>query len=339
MQAGIFSGEPQLVTLIAAVRCHDGIAIAADSQETAGAHRCAVQKIAPRNNGNLHTLIVGSGTAELIDAFIELFYRCLPTEPIHHLDEFVSFTERTLREFHNTDVRLSKHRDKRFTLLVGACIASTAEFNVWVSKGIRLKPIGLYELIGCDYLLYQTTIQRMICEAMTIQQGILVGVHTIVVAKQSSSYVGGPISLALVLPNDIWREQPDSVYQIEERLATYERQVNRIFLACADTSISPLGLQKTINSFAEEVQALHKAHLDRAALNLNNTLNTPFQKLPVGTSIVFTSKHEAIPQYDSDTGTLDEMRRHVAERKSLWETVNKESGVEDEDSAPQEPKS
>jgi ATP-dependent protease HslVU (ClpYQ) peptidase subunit len=50
----------RLVTLIAAVRSNEGIAVAADAQETVGDHRRAVQKIQAQTLGGVQFLIAGS---------------------------------------------------------------------------------------------------------------------------------------------------------------------------------------------------------------------------------------------------------------------------------------
>jgi hypothetical protein len=67
------------MTLIAAYRTPEGVAICADSQETGfypdgegGLHelRKALQKIAPITTGDYQLIIAGSGNAALIEVFI-----------------------------------------------------------------------------------------------------------------------------------------------------------------------------------------------------------------------------------------------------------------------------
>jgi hypothetical protein len=66
------------MTLIAAFRTPEGVAICADRQETVylpdengivQEYRKTVQKIAPLAFGDLRLIIAGSGNADLIDAF------------------------------------------------------------------------------------------------------------------------------------------------------------------------------------------------------------------------------------------------------------------------------
>jgi hypothetical protein len=294
----LVASEKNLMTLIAAVRGSNGIAIAADSQETCGPHRCAVQKIEPHNDGNLHTLIAGSGNAELIDGFIEVFYRALPQASITALDHFKHFTERLLRDFYRNDVRLCHRRDKHFTLLICASLANTREYDCWVTKSFRLRPIGLYELIGIEETLYRNSLHRLMSSSMTIQQAVLASVYTVVIAKESSHYVSGPVSLALVFPRDIWRERPEFVSEIEDRLATYERHLGGLFLACADTTVSPNDLQSYIDGFAALAKALHRTQLDTVAMDLDNILNSPIPKVPAGTRIKLSGSGPAAVYYD-----------------------------------------
>jgi hypothetical protein len=68
------------MTLIAAFRTKEGVAICADSQETTTNeqghdYRRTVQKIAPITAGNYQIAIAGSGDAEVIESFIILAER------------------------------------------------------------------------------------------------------------------------------------------------------------------------------------------------------------------------------------------------------------------------
>jgi hypothetical protein len=58
------------VTLISAWRCHEGIVLHADSQETNGSHRVTVQKLNPEPMGALMVVVTGSGDGNLIQSFI-----------------------------------------------------------------------------------------------------------------------------------------------------------------------------------------------------------------------------------------------------------------------------
>ncbi|MGA2737220.1 MAG: hypothetical protein ABSG65_07175 [Bryobacteraceae bacterium] len=285
------------MTLIAAVRGSNGIAIAADSQETCGPHRCAVQKIEPRNDGNLHTLIVGSGNADLVDGFIEAFYSALPRAKIRSLHDCKGFVERTLRGYYRNDVRLSHFKDKEFRLIVSAALETTGEYDVWATKAMRLSSIGLYELLGIEEALYNVTVQRMLSPAITIQQAVLAAVYAVTVGKATSHFIDGPISLALVVPRDILRERPEFVSEIEDRLGAYERHLGGLLLACADTTVSPNDLQAHIDGFGSLAKALHRAQLDTVATDLDNTLNSPIPKVPAGTRIELSASGPTV-HYD-----------------------------------------
>lgn len=321
------------MTLIAAVRAGDGIAMAADSQETIGDYRRAVQKLVPRNDGNLHTVIGGSGDADLVEAFVARFYDGLSKVNISSLTEFVAFTERELADFYQVDVALSQAEDKEIRLLIGASLESTGEYDVWRCRNIRLQRIGAYELIGWDDAVYHGVILRLVSPAMSLQQSILVAAYTLVIAEQTSNYVKGPMSVVVVMPKDIWRERQQYVKETTERLIAYERDIHELFLACADTRVSPKGLQSKIDEFTEKVQALHKGHLDAVARDPNNTIfNTPFPKLPPNTKVAFSFEHGLTPEYDADMSELEWLRQQLAEERN---TLSPKENAQDTPSKPE----
>ena len=66
------------MTLIAAIRCADGVVLCADSQETVdiperGQYRVQVNKIQPQDAGNYQVVIGGSGDGPLVDGFTDGF--------------------------------------------------------------------------------------------------------------------------------------------------------------------------------------------------------------------------------------------------------------------------
>ena len=62
------------MTLIAAFRCHEGVVICADSQETIGDWRAPVKKIIHKDVGEYQVAVGGAGDdGALIDVFVQRF--------------------------------------------------------------------------------------------------------------------------------------------------------------------------------------------------------------------------------------------------------------------------
>jgi 20S proteasome alpha/beta subunit len=283
------------MTLIAAVRCVDGFVIAADAQETFGNYRRAVQKIAPLEFGDsLKVIVAGSGNAALIESFIVKIARRLSDSHISDISHFSKVFEDELVSFHGVDVRLCPDQDRSFQVIVAASLAQSGEFDVWVSENVRLRPISHYELIGWDASVYHNVIQRLCHREVTLHQGVLIAVYTLMIAKETCNWVGGATSVAVIRENGVSMERPEFVQAIESRLKAYESGLNNVFLACADTSVSPTRLQDELSKFSEKAMEVHQAQLTSAVAESfggPTALGDPYPKAPPGTVLRLQKGH------------------------------------------------
>jgi hypothetical protein len=223
-----------LVTLIAAVRCSDGIALAADSQETVEHYRRTVQKLSPLDLGGISTVLAGAGNADLIDSVIVKIKRRFASRQIRNLAEFAEEMEAELGDFYASDVALCPDRDKSLRLFVAASSPHTNEYAIWNSRNTTLVPIGLYDLAGWEEALYDVTLRRLCSTGMTLQQGVLAALYGIMIAEETSNYVRSPIQVATIKSSGVWIEDPKYVELMVQRLRDYEVGVSSVFLACAD---------------------------------------------------------------------------------------------------------
>jgi hypothetical protein len=273
------------MTLIAAIRTRNGIALAADAQETVGSHRRSVQKLTPLpiQSDNLKVIVAGSGNADLIDSFTATLSRSILSYPIDNLDDFVQAVESELKSFYKEDVRLcTGARD--FRLFIAASVLRSGEFDVWVTKNVRLVRMNPdYSLIGWDEPLYEVTLSRLCQKALTIQQAVLAATYAISIAEETCKEVKGPISVAVVTSAGIHMEGTAYVESISQRLRSYEREMNDILLSCSDTSISVSQLQLKLSRFANTACALHRSEIDEYVQNTPFELRTKgaYPKLPV----------------------------------------------------------
>ena len=141
------------MTLIAAFRCDTGVVICADTQETVGAYRAAVDKIGPTQSGNYDLVIGGAGQpGGLIDSFTEDFTRAVGGWPAH-LDEQAIRVKirRLLLDFYREEVSLdpSPPNEKRLEFII--CVKKQKLFQyLFVARrwyrskiGDRLRSDGL----------------------------------------------------------------------------------------------------------------------------------------------------------------------------------------------------
>ncbi|HUK31888.1 MAG TPA: hypothetical protein VLV89_12295 [Candidatus Acidoferrum sp.] len=290
------------MTLIATFRSPSAIALCADSQETVTEYddngqpydlRVTVQKISPIIIGKYQIAIAGAGNASLIEAFIERARRavkdqdaaiCTPEYPAS-VAALRNKLEEELRKFYSNDIALYPYSDKGIQLFIAGCCPIAQQYAMWASEGILLRDAQSPELIGWKHTLYIETAKRVSSDGMTIAQAALASIHTLTLAKQTSNYVRDPLSLAVINKDGIWTEPASYVRRMEERLHDYEIQLNRLFLACSDTTVSVPVLEDIISDFKNLAMSLHREHIDQQAerMNLGDMFsNDPLRKLPGG---------------------------------------------------------
>jgi hypothetical protein len=254
------------MTLIASIRCKEGIVLCADAQETVGSYRVAVQKIIPFSVAGCQLIIAGSGHADLIDSFVMAAHDAIAARGTAGCDikGLRSLLHDTLVDFYAKDVRLcpDPKRTKRMRLFIAAHIAHTKQYEVWLTKNTRLQPIGKHELIGWDEPLYKVSMKRFYHDNIPLTQAALAATYVLTIAKETSLYVGGELSLAIVKDSGIWMEEQQYIKTLEERLKTYENYTTQLLLGCADTSVYSTTLAAWMDQLGKLVRSLHEQQIN-----------------------------------------------------------------------------
>jgi hypothetical protein len=276
-----------LVTLISSRRTPKGIVLCADSQETCGHYRAPVEKIAPRNVGNFRMVVAGSGPGPLIESFIVKLERRLSLSSATTLPEFVIEVEQELQDFYDTDVRLypGAEDDKWIKMFVGALSTVTRDYDLWVQEGIRLRPSLNPELIGWDENLYKAVDKRFHSDSMSVPQAILACLYVLGVDEETSNYVKGPLSLLVIDPSGFYVAKDEYIADMATRLKLLERQTTKMFLDCADTTVSLPDLEDSIEAFKQASLEAHRKHIDEQAgkTSLEELIKDgPLRRIPAG---------------------------------------------------------
>ena len=302
------------MTLIAAFRTKDGIAICADSQETitnddGHEYRKTVPKITPINVSGYQLVIAGSSrNATLIEMFIIRAERRFANDiEGANINRALLLLEDELAKFYTNDVP----QGESIELFIAASCPATKEYKVWISYYHILKELVDVELVGWDEPLYRVTASRLYRKDMTLPQAILAAVYVLVVGEESSNYIKGPFSLAVVKENGIWIEDSSYIDDLKKRLKTLEEHTNTILLACADTSIYSPILQNTIAQFAATAKSLHEQYIEKAvaqSLIQGGGGNDAVSKVPPGIMVEILSSGKYIVHHDKD-GRVEMVKR------------------------------
>jgi hypothetical protein len=307
-------GRRKRMTLIAGIRCRDGIVLCADTQETEGDYRSPVQKIIPISIGGHQIIIAGSGHAGLIESFIVQVNGAIAKQ-CDGLDNvgLREVIESVLVEFYRNDVALCPDPpdEKYLKFFIAASSPKVRQFNAWISENVRLRPLDKHELIGWDAPIYKLALRRLYGEKMSLSQAVLAAIYVLTVAKETSNYVGGALSLAIIRENGIWMEDERYVQTLEDQLKIYESFTSSLLLACADTSIYSADLQTLIDAFSKVVRSLHEKQIN-AVLDgmLKNSLcvNDPFPRVPPGIMVEMRPEGRVVRH---DVNGVEEMIRMI----------------------------
>src|SRR5438874_7631882 len=253
------------MTLISAFRTGCSAVLHADSEENFGAFRRSVQKIVPKRMGNLDVIIAGSGIGHLIEGFTAKAKEHLDRIQASTIEDVKQVVEQRLPSFY---IQVAAHpapddiRQQEHKFIIAAYSKSDNNFEVWANRSTALIAVTSYELAGVEDVLYDHIAQRMFLPSMTFQQAVLAGLYLFTIAESTSTYIRGPIQVAAISENGISMEKPEYVQLMQNHLRAYERDMNRVLLACADTSIAVHDLQNILSEFSADAAAMHRDHID-----------------------------------------------------------------------------
>jgi hypothetical protein len=301
------------MTLIAAYRTVQGIAICADSQETVGHYRRTVNKISPVAVGDSQIIIAGSGNAALIDSFVICAQSALlATEGKLDLAGVTTVLNQALCEFHKDDIasyQFALDEPTEMNLFIGVGVPRSKEFNVFVTENMRLRPLKDVELIGWDEPLYWVTASRMYRRHMSLQQGVLAALSVLLIAQESSNYVREPFTVATINEYGIHVEDREFIAELGERLRAIEHLTISILLASTDSSVYSYKLKNVLDIYSSKVVELHKGFVE-SAINQSNPLTAAaMHRVPPG--ILVEKLPDGSSRVRHDINGIEEMCRRI----------------------------
>jgi hypothetical protein len=253
------------VTLIAAFRCdaagRPGLVLCADTQETVGDVRVAVNKLSPQDWGHYQLAIAGSGNGDLIEAFAYTLGRTIASWPIGAEEGFVRETLRDLLiDFHQNEVRLypaDSESEKFCEFLV--CVKPRGiedRFFLWQLRGPTISPVGDYALIGISAAIYTHELGRLYRQSLSMGQAVLLAIHLLSLAKATSNYVGGETDIVVLRPTSLRPYSHEDIQILESRIQAFNRQIAKLVLACPDHNIPEGSFRELLGVFDDELTAL-----------------------------------------------------------------------------------
>ena len=124
---------------------------------------------------------------------------------------------------------------------------------------------------------------------MPLAHAVLLGIHTLTVAEETSNSVRGPMSVSVVSRRGIYREPEADIKAITDRLKEYEDQLAKLFLLYSDVTTSSIKFKTQLEGFSKTAIALREAHVEaeirRMFASGFDSREWPYPKLPKGVTI------------------------------------------------------
>jgi len=247
------------VTLIAAFRSPEGFAVCADSQGTVGDYRISRQKLIPETCGAFDIVIAGTGNnGELIDAFVErLLHDNLPRANVSTLPELKQFLGRELLDYDRHEIGHYPRSQRLMQFVVGARTRGDGTYAIWRTQGSRVLEVRDFTVVGWEEPLYSAIAKRLYKQNLTLEQAELAAMYVLIIAEETSNYVHGPMSAAVIRQSGMRIEAPNRVLDMSQRLRDFEIATNNLFLACAENTPQPI-LEKKLDEFRQQATQLHR---------------------------------------------------------------------------------
>ncbi|MGA2877142.1 MAG: hypothetical protein ABSE82_16625 [Nitrososphaerales archaeon] len=250
------------VTLITVFPYPDGTVIAADSQETVkdmrgNEFKYSVLKLKPEKMGNFQVAITGGGNGEAIDAFIEDCKQTFSGTTLDNLGDFKKAIQAKLKECRK-DLR-SVGDDNKMHLLIAAQIGH--DYAVWKARSHVLTDVTEPDLIGFTDYMYQQTVKEFQPNTLPVIQLILLSLRVLDFARQTSNCVGEPYSVVIVRKDGIHVFDAEIIKQFMQSLDIFGAAVNRLLLACGDTTLRSGEFDKQLGEFSVTARHLRDEYL------------------------------------------------------------------------------
>lgn len=252
------------MTLIAALKCLNGVVVCADTQETCGDYRVSVNKIAPIEAGKYQVIIGGAGElGGLIDTFTDDFVRAVNGWQ-RGLDEQAIRTKirQLLLNFHKEEVSLyPPPSDKRLEFII--CVKDKQSPNafLWQTDGSGVQSIQNWALMGWDAPLYKYELGRLYRPDLRTEKGVAVGIFLFSLAKATSNYIGGDTQIIIVDRNGMELRGQNEVRQREEHVKEFNNAVAQIVLACIDKGIDIKTFDELVEEFGHRALELRDQYI------------------------------------------------------------------------------
>jgi len=167
---------------------------------------------------------------------------------IASLPDLKLFIHGELLDFQRSEAVLYPRKERRMQFLIAARMHNDRSYAVWKTTASRLAEVRDLALVGWEEPLYEAIAKRLYRADLTLEQAELAAAYVLTIGEETSNFIRGPMTVAIVRDSEIRLETSNRVRQMVERLKEFESSINNLFLACAENTPPRCSNERSTNS-------------------------------------------------------------------------------------------
>lgn len=120
-------------------------------------------------------------------------------------------------------------------------------------RGTAIKRVDTYALIGWEEGIYRHDIDRHYRDNEKNLFSMLVGVHVLLLARDTSNHVGGPVKIVVASRDGFRSIAREDAAELEKRVADFDIKLDALRLRVSDTAIPLPEFNQTLSDFQQSV--------------------------------------------------------------------------------------
>jgi 20S proteasome alpha/beta subunit len=272
--------ERKPMTLIAGLKCVDGIVLAADTEESTYLTRGRARKLVTRtfsqgkNKKNPRTVaiaIAGAGSAALIDTAVEQVFEAVSQTKGTTVRHLKTTIRDALLRFYRHDLSnypTQNPLDNIIDLLCGVR-AANGELALYRASGPLIHTVSGFALCGSGEII-RHVVEELYQPTIAVPRAVALVLHLLNLGKRYVTGVGGDSEILTLMTDGIpTQERLGGIRIKEQHLDHFNHLLGELLLKFPDKSITPEAFASAMTQIAADVQDLR----DRQATELENEIS------------------------------------------------------------------
>jgi 20S proteasome alpha/beta subunit len=271
--------ERKPVTLIAGLKCTDGIVLAADTEESTYLTRGRARKLlartferadkkptkAKKGKGDYQTpkpyvvvAIAGAGTAALIDAAVEQVFDAVSQSNTSTIAQLKTTISDALLNFYRHNVSAYPTRDPLDNLidLICAVRAVDGDLALYRASGPLISTVSGFAICGSGEII-RHVLEELYQPTVSVPRAVALVLHLLNLGKRYVTGVGGDSEILTLTADGIpIRESIHGIKIREQHLDQFNRVIGELLLKFPDGTISHEIFAESVTQLTVEVQDL-----------------------------------------------------------------------------------